>query len=72
MKYNRPMSKRVVAQLYYPDDNPRTALNKFHDEIMHSPSLLNALLSAGYDPSGRCWTFTPRQLRIIRRHLGDP
>ena len=68
----RPLSKRAVAQLYYPDDTPRTAVNKFHAEILQTPALLKALLAAGYDPSAKNRTFSPRQLQLIVRHLGQP
>ncbi|MCQ2278353.1 MAG: DUF4248 domain-containing protein [Bacteroidales bacterium] len=72
MNLNRPILKRKLAQLYYPDHNPKTAHNRFLIEIRETPGLMKALSRQGYDPNVKKWYFTPAQIKVIVRYLKEP
>jgi len=69
MSYTRPILKRKLAQLYYPDCSVETARRKFRAEIDETPGLLEALARQNYNPNEKKWYFTPTQIKVIVRYL---
>lgn len=72
MPFSRPILKRKLAQMYYPDCNPETARRKFRNEIHETPGLLKALIRAGYDPKEKNWYLSPKQIQVIIKYLKEP
>lgn len=66
----RTYTKKELALLYFPKSLPRTAVAHLMDWIRRCKPLPTLLAEAGYTPSTK--VFTPRQLRIIVEHLGEP
>ena len=66
----RAYGKAELAQLYFPDADPVVAANRLRRQIERAYGLLQALEPTGY-PS-RAHFFTPRQVAIIVRFLGEP
>lgn len=66
----RPYTKKELALRYFPDSSPRTAVNHLMGWIYRCQSLLEQLEEAGYEKSSKA--FTPRQVRLIVNHLGEP
>lgn len=67
----RPYSKRELAQLYFPDTlRSPTAVANLRNLMLRNEVLMGELREAGYRPCQRF--FTPRLVRIIVRHLGEP
>ena len=66
----RPYTKKELALMYFPDSNPRTAVNHLMAWIYRCTPLLGQLETAGYEKSSK--GFTPRQIRMIVEHLGEP
>ena len=56
--------------MYFPDSQPRTAVNHLMAWINRCTPLLGQLETAGYEKTSK--GFTPRQVRLIVEHLGDP
>ena len=63
-------SKSDLAQLYFADLNPRTALNKLMLLINSDRTLLSQLSDTGYRTHQH--HLTPRQLQLITDRLGQP
>jgi len=72
MNCNRPILKRKLDQMYYPDCSVETVRRKFRAEIQKMPGLAKALSKAGYNPNDKKWFFSPLQIRIITRYLQQP
>lgn len=67
----RPYSKKELAALYFPDTaQSATAVANLRNLMRRNPALLDELTEALYKPRDKI--FTPRQVRIIIRYLGEP
>ena len=66
----RPYTKKELALMYFPDSNPRTAVNHLMSWIRRCTPLWNELQQTGYYPTSKA--FTPRQVRAIVAQLGEP
>ena len=67
----RPYSKRELAIMYFPDTvNEESAVANFRRMMARNQELFAELKKACYSPS--CKRFTPRQVRILFRYLGEP
>ncbi|MBQ0159428.1 MAG: DUF4248 domain-containing protein [Bacteroidales bacterium] len=62
--------KYDLAQAYFPDVSPASAARLLNRELHHNPDLWQSLLDANYSPSQK--RFTPLQVQIIYRYLGEP
>lgn len=67
----RPYTKRELAKLYFPD-TPQgdSAVANLRNLMKRNPELLAELEEAHYKPRVR--VFTPREVGIIVRYLGEP
>ncbi len=63
-------TKKELALMYFPESNPRTAVNHLRAWISSCTPLWNLLCQAGYKPSSK--SFTPRQVKDIVEYLGEP
>jgi hypothetical protein len=66
----RSYSKSELAQAYAPDIAPASARNRLAAWIRHNRQLDKALRATGYTPEQR--VFTPLQVELIFRYLGEP
>jgi hypothetical protein len=66
----RAYTKKELALMYFPDSMPRTAVNHLMAWINRCAQLLEQLQATGYQPT--CKAFTPRQVKAIVEHLGEP
>ena len=66
----RAYTKKELALMYFPDSIPRTAVSHLMSWIHRCTPLREQLQAMGYETS--CKTFTPRQVRAIVEHLGEP
>ena len=66
----RAYTKKELALLYFPDSNPRTAVNHLMSWIRGSKTLWQKLQETGYYVNSKA--FTPRQVRAIVEQLGEP
>ncbi|MGM9709593.1 MAG: DUF4248 domain-containing protein [Prevotella sp.] len=66
----RAYTKKELALRYFPDSDPRTAVNHLMNWINRCTALLEQLQAAGYEK--RAKAFTPRQTRLIVDYLGEP
>lgn len=67
----RPYTKRELACLYFPfTENEETAVANLRNLMKRNPELANELESALYRTHSK--VFTPLQVRIIVRYLGEP
>ena len=67
----RPYSKRELAGFYFPGRARRaTAVTNFRNLMLRNAPLMQELREAGYRPCQRL--FTPKLVRIIVCHLGEP
>ena len=63
-------TKKELALRYFPQSNPRTAVNHLMVWIRRCHPLWQELLATGYEPT--CKALTPRQVKIITEMLGEP
>lgn len=63
-------TKKELALMYFPDSMPRTAVNHLMAWINRCTQLLEQLQATGYQST--CKAFTPRQVKAIVEHLGEP
>lgn len=66
----RAYTKKELALRYFPDSNPRTAVNHLMAWIYRCSQLWEQLEATGYLKSSKA--FTPRQVRLIFEFLGEP
>lgn len=67
----RPYTKRELAKLYFPDTvNEETAVANLRNLMRRNPELLDELEEAHYRTRDK--VFTPRQVGILVRFLGEP
>ncbi len=66
----RAYSKKELALMYFPDSQPRTAVNHLMAWIRRCTSLWQQLQGMGYQTT--CKAFTPREVRAIVEQLGEP
>lgn len=67
----RSYSKKELALLYFPDTpNPHTAVNHLMAWLRRCTPLTRELEEMGVQKTAKY--FTPRQVRAIARHLGEP
>ena len=66
----RPYTKKELALQYFPDSQPRTAVNHLMAWIARCPELVDELAHTGYVTNAK--SFTPRQVGLIVKHLGAP
>lgn len=56
--------------MYFPDSMPRTAVSHLMAWITRCPQLMTQLQASGYQTLNKA--FTPRQVKAIVEHLGEP
>jgi hypothetical protein len=66
----RAYTKKELALCYFPNSNPRTAVNHLMSWIIRCGPLWQQLQEMGYYPTSKA--FTPRQVRAIIEQLGEP
>lgn len=66
----RAYTKKELALCYFPNSNPRTAVNHLMSWIQRCTSLWEQLQHMGYIATSKA--FTPRQVRAIVEQLGEP
>ncbi len=67
----RPYSQKELVKLYFPDTrNEDSAVANLRNLMKRNPDLLEELAAACYKPHDK--VFTPRQVSIIVRYLGEP
>ena len=66
----RPYTKKELALMYFPDSQPRTAVNHLMAWIRRSTQLWAELQTMEYENT--CKGFTPKQVRAIVEQLGEP
>ena len=66
----RAYTKKELALMYFPDSNPRTAVNHLMAWIRRCTPLWGQLQSMGYLTNSK--GFTPREVRAIVEQLGEP
>ena len=67
----RPYSKRELARLYFPETvHADSAVANLHNQIRRIPALVRELAEANYRTSDK--VFTPKQVSILVRYLGEP
>ena len=66
----RPYTKKELALMYFPNSQPRTAVNHLMSWVHRCTQLWAKLQKMGYHPNSKA--FTPRQVRAIVEHLGEP
>ena len=63
-------TKKELALRFFPQSNPRTAVNHLMAWIRRCHPLWQELLATGYEPT--CKALTPRQVKLITEMLGEP
>jgi len=66
----RYYTKKELALLYFPDSQPRTAVNHLMTWIQNCPQLLEEFEATGYKVKNK--DFTPRQVKAIVEQFGEP
>lgn len=67
----RPYSKRELARLYFPETvQTDSAVANLRNLLRRNAALSHELSDAGYRPHDK--VFTPKQVRILIHHLGEP
>ena len=66
----RPYTKKELSLMYFPNSTPRTAAKHLMAWITRCTALARQLEATGYEKNSK--TFTPRQVRLIVEHLGEP
>ncbi|MCD8263664.1 MAG: DUF4248 domain-containing protein [Tannerellaceae bacterium] len=61
---------RELASLYCPDIHPKSAARKLKGWILRNSQLCSELRSIGWEENYRL--FTPNQVQVIVRYLGEP
>lgn len=66
----RAYSKKELALKYFPDSNPHAAVRHLMSWVNRCSALYAQLLEVGYVKSSK--GLSPREVRLIVEHLGDP
>ena len=66
----RSLSFSELAQAYGPELSESAARKRLHEWLHFSPELMGRLQAAGYRERQR--VLTPKQVKIIMEHLGEP
>lgn len=67
----RPYSKRELAKLYFPETaNAESAVANLRNLMNRNPELKDELTEVRYKAHDK--VFTPKQVSIIVRYLGEP
>lgn len=66
----RCYEKTTLANLYFPQVKPETAVKHLHRWICRCTALLNEMQADDYHPRSKM--FSAREVRLIVRHLGEP
>ena len=66
----RTYTKKELALMYFPESNPRTAVNHLMAWIHLCAPLWEELLAMGYHKQSKA--FTPKQVKAIVEYLGEP
>lgn len=67
----RPYSKRELAKLYFPETaNAESAVANLRNLMNRNPELKDELVEVRYKAHDK--VFTPKQVSIIVRYLGEP
>ena len=61
---------KELATMYFVNCSPRSATTQLRRWIKRNQSLKNELTETGYKEGQR--VFTPRQVELVFRHLGEP
>ena len=61
---------KELATMYFANCSPRSATTQLRRWIKRNQSLKNELTETGYKEGQR--VFTPRQVELVFRHLGEP
>lgn len=64
--------KNELAVQYFPNLAPRCARLQLNRYLKENQALSQELCLAGYDSGRKCCYFTPKQVEIIKKHLGEP
>ena len=65
------MTRRALANMYFPDKTPIEAVRSLRMWIANCPDLVAALEEIG-QPYKKTKPMTARQVRLIMHYLGDP
>ena len=65
-----PYAFGQLAQLYYPDRSPQSAIRLFREEMMLTRGLWDAMTAVGYKPYTK--VLTRGQVKTIVQYLGEP
>ena len=66
----RAYTKKELALRYFPYSSPRVAENHLMAWIKRCQPIKQQLMDTGYQNTSK--GFTPRQVKIIVEHLGEP
>lgn len=66
----RAYTKKELALYYFPNSNPRTAVNHLMSWINRCTTLWEQLQDTGYSTTSKA--FTPKQVKAIVEQLGEP
>ena len=66
----RAYSKKELAFCYFPTSTHDTAVHHLNAWLKRCAPLMAELEATGYNKHTKC--FTPLQVRLIVKHLGDP
>ena len=66
----KAFTKKELALQYFPQSHPRTAVNRLMSWIKYCTPLWQKLLEGGYRKTSK--SFSPREVKLIADHLGEP
>ena len=66
----RSLSRTELARIYAPELSEASARKRLREWLHFSPELMARLKAAGYRERQR--VLTPKQVKIIMEHLGEP
>ncbi len=66
----RSYTKKELALMYFPESNPRTAVNHLMTWIRRCAPLWKELQATGYYVNSKA--FTPKEVALIVDYLGEP